>query len=246
MYMNLVYSVKNNFEFNAKERKDFIIVTFLFGFLLSFKEWGGAEFDIVAGMLNFLKYSIIVSVSLLVHILAMKAYGIKSGYKVEYSKWTTGLFITTFLTIMTNGAFNIFLPFGMITIDTIARLRMGQPQPELGYKDLAKIGFIGIVSNLFLAAVGKLLFPIIPDFAKDFFFLNLVFAVVMLLPFPPLHGFHILYNPVRWYFGLFVSFALVYISAIVFLPFIWALLIALVFSVIGMLGFNKLLNEHNL
>jgi len=237
------YLIKKHVYFTNSEKLDFLITAVTLAFMFSFKQWGGDKFSFANGIYHFLMDLFWVSVAIMTHILAQKIYGAKLGYEVTYKKWGLGLLIGAFLTIATNGAINMVAVVGSIIILDIPALRTLEMRRGINYTDLAKISYAGIFANLMLAMIFKLFIPIFPEFAKTFMTMNIILALVAILPIPPLAGFNIFFAPEKPYYGWMLGIT-IGISALLFFAPLWLTLIgAVVIGFLTWLGFNWLMDD---
>jgi hypothetical protein len=131
------------------------------------------------------------AIALFVHVSAQKLYGIYHGYSVEYKVWIVGLILGIIVTLITNGYFPLLLPGGMALLH-LSRLRIGYFRYGLNLWQCSQTALAGPFANVILVMFLKFIIwqvfgfdlPILDEFFK----LNIILAVYMMLPIPPLPG----------------------------------------------------------
>jgi len=181
--------IRRYFVFSREEIKDLIISILIIAFIVSFKEWGTAEFNFLMGLRNLFNAIIIVTLVVLVHNSAQRIAGLHVGIRVEYNLWWVGLIIGLILIFISRG--NIwFLAPGGIIFHHLAVHRLGFFRYGTNQLAMSSIAMMGSLANIALAILFKILFIIFPNniLIEKTIFVSLWFAVFNMLPIPPLDG----------------------------------------------------------
>lgn len=191
--------------FSRQELAEFLIISLIFGFILSFNEWGTTSFDWIAGVQNWILATLIAAIGVWAHHAAQRYAGHKQGYEVEQKTWWYGMVGGLLLAFLTNGVAKILMATGT-NAKVIKARRKGKYREGPNTSDIAAIAFAGPAACIGLAAVAKFLeatfAPGAEIFTKIVSF-NMLFAVQNLLPLPPLDGSRILFGSRLWYATLF-------------------------------------------
>lgn len=205
-------TVKRYFRFSKEELKSLAIVAVVFAFIFSYNEWGGETFDFFAGIKNFFLALIIVSIGLLVHETGQRLAAIKVGFKTEVKIWWYGIIAGLILVILSRGKLMLFAATGM-WIHHMAVHRLGYFRYGPNILPFGVIALMGPIANIIAATLVKFLqvnlhlIPMDSVFAQKFFFFNWLFAVLCLLPIPPLDGSRLLFYSRLTYAFVFGSIA---------------------------------------
>ncbi len=204
--------------FKAEELKYFALTAVIFGFIISFNEWGETAFDLSTGLQNLLLAIIISAVGLYIHHAVQKYVGWRRGYNVEQKiSWYT--LISSLLLAFLSAGFIKFLA-GSATVTSInAKKRIGKYRFGPNMHDIAIICLAGPFASLLFAAILKMIqlnfFPGSELIMKLIAF-NVIFAISNLLPIPPLDGSRVLFGMPFWYsiaFGFVLGFGVItYVS----------------------------------
>jgi hypothetical protein len=183
------YRVKRFFYFTGKEIRDIVISIIVISFI-----WGYNErirgFDFGSWFANFIAVVIIVAMAFIVNISAYKIVALFHGYMAEYSAWLIGLSLGVIVTLVTQGFFPLILPGGIVLVH-LSRLRIGYFRFGLNIWQSSQVALAGPFSNVFLVMFVKTMqwiFGVDSKWLDSLFIFNLVFAVYMMLPIPPLPG----------------------------------------------------------
>ncbi len=199
--LELYARIKEEFRFSWEEVSGLIIATLITGFIFSFKDWGGDQFNLLIGIKNLLSVIFITAVAFFFHCSCQKVYGLSTGHKVEFKLWWTGIMIALVLAFVTMGRLPLIL-VGGVTTSFMVRQRLGEFRYGPSWKANGLIGIWGILGNLILAvifAVGLYLLPQNYFFQKGLI-LNLIMAGCNLIPLPKLDGLMILFSSRVFYF----------------------------------------------
>lgn len=192
--VDFIDKVKRYYRFTPSELKGFVISILVLAFVISFREWGGAEFDLFVGLKNFFVAVLIVSISLLVHISGQKFWSLATGYRLEYKMWTLGLIFAAILVFITNGRFWLLVPGGFI-VHHLTGHRLGWFRYGINYWALGLIALAGSLLTVILIIVLKLLSMFaFSAILQKFIIFNIIYVVYCMLPIPPLDGSKIFYG----------------------------------------------------
>lgn len=180
--------IKRFYKFTPYEIKGLTISILVIAFIISFKEWGSNKFDLAAGLFNLFNAVLIAALSILVHDMGQRLWGLAIGYRVEFKMWTFGLIIALVLAFISNGSLWIIVPGGFM-IHHLAGPRLGWFRYGLNYFGQAMIALAGPLFSLMLIMLFKILgvFSSNPLIEKAIIF-NVIYIITYLLPIPPFDG----------------------------------------------------------
>ena len=224
------------FMFSRTEVKDLIITILILAFIVSFKEWGAKEFDILIGMRNLFNAVLIMTLVVLVHISAQRVAGLHVGIRVEYKLWWLGLVLGLIFVFVSRGNVWLLIPGGIV-FHHMAVHRIGYFRYGINMLTMSSISLMGALANIMFAIVFKILFMFFPNnmLIEKAIFVSLWFAVFSMLPIPPLDGSKVFFNSRGVYvllFGCVLGAALMLSLQInILLAIIGALLVGVLFWV---------------
>jgi len=211
-------TIKKYFRFTKNEIKSLIIVILVFAFIFSFNDWGEDKFDFVVGMSNFFVAIIIVGIAVLVHDSGQKLAALKVGFRAETQIWWYGILLALILCFISGGKLMFFAATGMwlhhMAIHRLGHFRYGPNVQAMGV-----ISLMGPVANILVAIFVKFLqvnlhlIPMNSVFVDKFFFFSWLFALLNLLPVPPLDGSRLLFYSrltYAWVFGAIFGYLIFY------------------------------------
>ena len=209
------YRIKRFYKFTRQELLELLISVIVITFIWAFK---GANVDSVGEwIVNYIVNFIMIAFSFWVHLTAQKLFGIYFGYRVEYRMWAVGLLLGVVVALITNGHFPLLLAGG-ISLMHLTRLRIGEFRYGLNTFESMKTALAGPMANLFVVMFLKFVIwqtlGIPAGWLDNMFIFNLVFAIYMMLPIPPMPGVIIFYGSKLWYVFMF-AFMLMYVLLIV-------------------------------
>ena len=200
--------------FKAEELKYLAFTAVIFGFIISFNEWGETAFDLSIGLQNLILAIVISAISIYIHHAVQKYAGWKRGYAVEQKvSWYTliGALLLAFL----SAGFVKFLAGSGTFTAVNAKKRIGKYRFGPNTWDIAIIALSGPLASLLFAAILKVVelnfFPGSELIMKLIAF-NVIFAISNLLPIPPLDGSRVLFGMPYWYaiaFGFVLGFGVI-------------------------------------
>jgi len=187
---------------NRKEMMNFMLAVIIMAFLFSFNDWP----DLKKGLINYLTYLIIVSISFFIYETCMRIFSKKLDIKSEYELRPNMIFLSFFITIITNGNFPFFL-VGYHKLKLLTKERLGYKFESIQRKEKAIIAFKSIGMSLLLAIILSF-FKTNPLIQKAMIF-NILFSIYNLIPWPPTDGSLMLYRMGgAWVFLFFGSIGL--------------------------------------
>lgn len=233
--------IKKFYRFSEEEIKSLIISILILAFIWGYND-GSDSFNIVRWLGNYLKSLIMMSIALFIHVSAQKIIGIRYGFYVEYKAWLNGLIAGIVVTLITNGFFPLLIPGG-ITLMHLTRLRIGEFRYGLNLLEGTFTAVAGPYTNFLFAMFVKFLIWQVLGFEleiiDEFFRLNIILAVYMLLPINPLPGIIAMIGSKFIYiflFGLFLTYILLIVifgiysliwgfifGAIIFFTYYWTI-----------------------
>ncbi|HLC88666.1 MAG TPA: hypothetical protein VJG49_01385 [Candidatus Nanoarchaeia archaeon] len=193
--LELYARIKEELRFSWEETSGLIVAVLVTGFIFSFRDWGGDQFNLIIGIKNLLSVVLLAAVAFFFHCSCQKIYGLSAGHKVEFKLWWTGIMIALVLAFLTMGRLPLIL-VGGVTVSFMVRHRLGEFRYGPSWRANGLIAVWGILGNLILAvffALGLYLLPQSYFFEKGLF-LNLVMAGCGLIPLPKLDGLMILFS----------------------------------------------------
>lgn len=219
-------------KFDNSELYKLALTSLAIGFMLSFREWGGAEFNAAKGTMNLILFSLFAFLALLAHFAGEKFYGARRGLDIKYRASLPGLGIGLYITFLTSGLFFILAP-GTMSAEWRKKQRVGYFRYRVYLADYSYAIMTGIIANILIASILMPFqnIPILDLFAKT----NMLIAIFSLIPVPQFDG---LYQFVGSFYQYAFTIGLVAgFSAIYFLSLnpLYALLFGLVLGVGGML-----------
>ena len=196
---------KSFLKFTKQELVGLFASAFIFGFIFSFRDWGGDSLNVGIGLTHFLITSLIVGISLVFRIGWQKLYSISQGYKAEFNFWWGGIIASLILTFVTLGYVPLVL-IGAISLTFHTRQRLGEFRYGFSYKDNSVSALWAIWASLLLAtifAVG-LYFSTQSYFFQQGMVFNLMMAFCALIPLPQLEGLQAFFGG-RWFYYVAVG-----------------------------------------
>jgi len=180
--------IKKYYKFTPSEIKGFIISILVLSFIISFREWGKTEFNLIAGLFNWFNAALIVTLVMLVYNSAQRIAGLSEGYKAEYKVWLTGLLIGLVFAFVSKGKIWVLIPGGIL-IHHLAGHRLGHVRYQLSYFAHGMVAVAGTVALITLAALFKIINANLANPLIDKIILFcVVFAIYDIMPIPPLSG----------------------------------------------------------
>ena len=202
-YFNLKDKVQKYLAFDYDEIKNIFIIIAILSFIAGFDD-GRDTFNAVLWGLNLFTTSIIITVSVLVHVITQRIFALKNGYLPRLELNWYMLIIGLILTMITFGKFWFFLIPGIFTMDISEVHRLGYFRYGLSMKQYGWISVTGCLANIFLAIIFKLLLGLNPGSAilMSGLRINIAMAIINMLPLPPLNGVKLFFGSRLFYFFL--------------------------------------------
>lgn len=268
MVTQLYKHCKTYFRFDIKELKNLLLVSLIFGFILSFGKWGGDTFDAGEGVAHFIFFSIVSFFIIFFHISTQKIFAIKDGYKLTYVWWYPGVIIGFMLTFILTPISSLLhttiaiipasIPFlypGMLKLDLIHNLRLGKHRQSFKFSEITIISISGIITNVLLALLFGIFYlkthnPLMLSFMK----VNLLFAFFSMLPLPTFFvsnirnrmklgegataGFNIFFFSRPLYIFIFVSLIIYSALIYIFSAIIGSFVLLIIALVLGLISIH--------
>tara|TARA_Y100000034_G_scaffold118928_1_gene160175 strand:+ start:1367 stop:2110 length:744 start_codon:yes stop_codon:yes gene_type:complete len=237
--------------FRKQEIKPLIISILVLTFVFSYND-KSASFNLFFWILNFIKFLIIISISILFKEFIKKCYakiygassehkiwniqriGLRAKHRLKY-KIPIGIILPLLITIFSLG--HLYFPITSESSISFSKTkRTGRKFINLPEWEEAKISLMGPFSSLFLVFLFKILSIITPFSFSSIIFVNSLLAVFYMLPFPQIEGGKVFFGS-KTYFVLAFTFILLSVFLInvagiletIILSSILALLIALIY-----------------
>lgn len=212
-----------NYSVSSTEIVFYIITVLVLSFLYVFNDVYGTWLGVAVNLFNVV---VILSLSFLFQQLVQKSVAQVYGASTRYKLWIPGLMIACVVGLFSLGDIVVFA-VGIVSIQQFYGSRLGKKSVKLGEDERGKIVLSGVLANLFLAFLIKLLAPFLNEgvwFAGVM--INLWMAFYNLVPVPPLQGSYVfMWNRVVW-----AVVTVLTLSCLVMMPFIdfmWVALLAL-------------------
>ena len=224
--------IKRYYRFTANEIRGLVIAILAVAFIISFKEWGTANFDFSAGLYNLFNSVLIVALSILVHDFGQRMWGLSIGYRVEFKLWSFGLIAGLVIAFVSNGNLWIIVPSGFM-LHHLAAHRLGWFRYGINYFGQAMVALAGPLFSLMLIILLRVLSILSsnPLIHKAIIF-NVVYAITSLLPIPPLDGSKVYFGSRMLYAfvlpAIFVSTILMVVNVPILLSLVLSFLVRIV------------------
>ena len=212
---------KKYYTFNAEELRAILFGAIGLAFIISFNEWGVTTFDLGYGLRHLFNAFLIVILSFLVHLSVQRVLALWFGFKAEYRVWLYGLGIGLVLVIVSRGRLWFLAPGGIVVYHMVGH-RLGSFRYGLNYWPLGLVGMSGPMASVILAIFFKFLLGYMPDnvLLQKALVFNIWYAIVTMLPIPPLDGSHTFFAS-RLFYTFWLGVVIGLCLALYFLP-IWA------------------------
>ncbi|MDP2750848.1 MAG: hypothetical protein Q8O89_08515 [Nanoarchaeota archaeon] len=221
----------------------FAITCFLIAFMLSFREWGGEQFDAALGFKNLAITLLLVVIALGIHVGVQIFTGMWIGFKIEYKIWTTGLLIGLVITVVSKGRL-FFLAPGGIFLHHLATHRLGYFRYGINLWAQSMIVIWSLVATVIIATISKGLFSLTGSpLIYKFMMINLWLAIFTLLPLPPLDGSRLLFaSRSFWVFAFItvVSWSILLLFTSFWITLFGSLLVATIATIIYYALFERM------
>lgn len=211
-------TVKRYFWFSKEELKSLAVVILVFAFIFSFREWGEETFNFSIGLKNFITALVIVAIGVFIHEAGQRLAALKVGFRTEVRVWWYGIIAALILCFISRGSIMFFAATG-VWIHHMAIHRLGAFRYGPNVQAFGVIALMGPVANILAATLVKFLqvnlhlFPMNSILIDKFFLFSWLFAVLNLLPIPPLDGSRLLFYSRLTYafvFGAIAGYLILY------------------------------------
>lgn len=199
--MSFLQRVKQYYGYSKEEIKHFIILAVVFGFLLSFNEWGEEVFELTTGLVNLLIGIIVAGIGIFVHDAGHRFYALYERSIIEAKIWWSGLGLSALFCVVSRGTLNLFVAES-IEIKPIKAERLGEFEYRMSIEQIGLIAMMGSFANIVFATLLKfiaILGGISGGILYKMMVFNVIYGVVHWLPFPPLDGMKVLFFT-RWFY----------------------------------------------
>jgi hypothetical protein len=184
--------IKRFFPPSNQEWLEFFVVSFVIGFILSFNAWGADNFDLAVGLRNLLISSVLSIITLAIHHGAQRLMALNLDMQAEHRAWWGGMLVALLLAVITRGALP-FVTFTRTEIEELKYHRLGHFRYKAGTVSKMWVYLAGPMANAVVALLFWWLVKSPSDTITSFIHLNLLFALIYLLPIPPLDGCYIFF-----------------------------------------------------
>lgn len=249
-FANYKDKIKRYFTFSHGELNNLIITVLVIGFIISFKDWvitpdGGL--NTLLTIRNIINGILVAALVLLIHESAHRLWAIGIGFRVEAKLWWPGLIAGIILTFATRG-WVWFIIAPAIFIHHLPVHRLGRFRHGLNMFANGMICLAGVVATIAFAFVVKILLVYAPAniLLLKTLHVSLWFAVINMLPIPPLDGSRIFYmpgGPLIYAYSFFTVLGLAIFLAIPITEVWMILLLLLGGTIVGILGWFYVLQN---
>jgi hypothetical protein len=202
---NYLDKVRRYFPFTWRERIHLAIVTVVFAFIFSFREWGSQAFDARVGLQNFGIGIIVAAISLLVYLGCQRLVALKLGARLDHSFSWNGLLLSLASVLITNGRIGIYAATS-VNLTGMEYHRLGIKPRGIGLKTYALVALAGPLGTLFFGALVRAVFPGL-ELADKIVRFCMLLAFWNMLPIPPLDGSRLFFASRLVYVFVFASLA---------------------------------------
>lgn len=241
--VDYIDKVKRFYKYTPYDIRGLAVSILVIAFIISFKEWGTTNFDLGTGLYNMFNSILIAGLSILVHDMGQRLWGLVIGYRVEFKMWTFGLILALVIAFLSNGNLWLIVPAGFM-IHHLAGPRLGWFRYGLNYFGQAMIALAGPLFTLMLIILFKVLsvFSANALIEKAIIF-NVIYAITSLLPIPPLDGSKIYFGSRMLYAfslpALTVSTILMITDVPIFLALVISLLVGITLWLVYYISFEN-------
>ncbi len=242
-YKELIARVKAHYTFEKQELAGIFVSVFLAGFIFSFRNWGGEQFDAMQGLVNLILMIFVAAISIWFRLTAQKIYGLSQGHQATFKVWWVGLALSAILCFMTLGKFPLLLMGGMVTAFMV-KLRLGEFRYGFSYWVNGMIGMWGVFASLLLGLIFATFSYLSPSsyfFSQGVLF-NIIVAWCTLIPLPQMDGFNIFFGSRYVYFAAIIAVAIATVLLMIQLG--WALVLAWIITLIWAIVYYLISSER--
>jgi hypothetical protein len=240
---NALDKIKRYYSFSRLEARNIIISILILGFIVGFDD-GRVDSTIVQWVTNLFNSILIVALAFLVHESAHRVIALIGGLRAEYRVWWYGLMFGLILSIVSRGKLWFLIPGGVVC-EILQRHRLGHFRYGINYWVVGIVSFMGPLANLLTAMFFKILMHI-PYLQGNLLLhkvvvVNVIFAIMALLPLPGLDGINLFYATRIGYVSLYaglIAAGLLTIYANVFISVVAFVVVALLSWILFYFGYE--------
>lgn len=250
------YRIRDYFRFSISEQRQLLVSAVLFGFILSFRRWGGTEFNAQTGINAWIFAFISILIVIFCSISMQKIFALKQGYRMHYSWWFPGILIGILISFLTFGTVPIIYP-GATKFEHMKRLRLGRFRHGINNFDMAMASIAGVVTNALIGLIcGMIYYGTHNPYVLYFMHINFIYAFFTLIPIPKFKGLklvegatpglHIYFYTRRLHTFILLSLICYWVlvsASTTFFPSLGLLILAMILGVIGMFFYMKFADE---
>jgi hypothetical protein len=214
---NFKKKLEKYFHFELKEVEHLLAMAIVFGFVMSFGDWGAASFDFAAGVFNLITSFIVCFISLFAIISAKKVAAIYYGHILKSKVWDQGLIVAVLVGILTNGKLPLILG-GSFELE-LASSRKLTHRMEVKTVELARVAMVGLFTSAVIISVTFALRNYAQLYAFDQLILfNALHMGFSLLPHPKLDGSKIFFHSTTIYTFVMVGSLTFLLTSLLSMP----------------------------
>lgn len=223
--------IKRYFPFQKDEMRNIIATILVIGFMYGFND-NSKTFELLNWTYNLIVSIAISAITIIVFVVGQRLVGIYNGYRIEFQMWWPGLILALIVTFISRGYVWIPIAGGML-VHFHKGHRLGYFRYGLNMLSTGLTAAAGPFACIIFATVIKQINIMItattlPIIDKLYWF-SLIFALVNMLPIPPLAGSKLLFNSRLPYVFIF-SFMLAYTVLAYFKFYSWIIGLIIAFA----------------
>ncbi len=203
--------IKRYFPFQKAEMRNIIATILVIGFMYGFND-NSKTFELAHWTYNLIVSIAISAVTILVFVIGQRLIGIYNGYRIEFQMWWPGLILALIITFISRGYIWIPVAGGML-VHFHKGHRLGYFRYGLNMLSTGLSAAAGPIACILFATIIKqinlFILPTTLPIIDKLYWFSLIFALVNMLPIPPLAGSKLLFNSRLPYVFTF-SFMLAY------------------------------------
>lgn len=231
-----IIKFKDNFKFSIEEFRDIVVVSSVFGFIVSFgintTSATLSRSDWVSYLIDMIIFAFVL---MSVYIVSIKLISIALGYYSKFQVWYIGLILGVIGGVLFQGKLYLLLP-GPVFIKTIPTLRINKYFSNYTFRDDSWIQFLSLAVILIFALVIKPFVEFNPVF-QTLISMCVAFVLFSMIPLPFTAGGKILFAS-KFMYLFSVGYLVTFSALLMYSTFIPALFGGLLGGLLFMILFH--------